>query len=58
MSYSHHVPGLEAEDDAFFALAESEECGLRVRRREAVRNKHMWQKERDVDIYVVELTKL
>lgn len=57
MSYSHHVPGLEAEDDAFFDVAERE-FGLRVVRREAVLNKHMWQKHMDVDIYVVELTKL
>jgi hypothetical protein len=51
------VPGLESQDDAFFEVAEKD-CGLRVTRREAVPNKHMWQKNMDVDIYVVELTKL
>lgn len=53
ISYSHHVPGLEKDDDAFFDLAAG--AGLEIVNMVTVVGKHMWRKDDDVDIYIVEL---
>ena len=52
LSYSHHIPGMEPADDAFFA--EAARHGFRVANRRVVLSKHMWS-EKEVEIYIVEL---
>eukprot|EP01031_Cornospumella_fuschlensis_P024829 gene24829-30003_t len=48
LTYSHHIPNLEAEDNKFIALAE--EQGFRLVERAAESGKHMWS-DRTVDIF-------
>ena len=43
------------EDDGFFEIAATE--GFEIVQRLAVPGKHMWRKDDDVDIFVVELIK-
>lgn len=52
LSYSHHIPGIESADDAFFA--EAVRHGFAVANRRTVLSKHMWS-EKEVEIYIVEL---
>ena len=51
--YSHHVPGMEAEDDKFFDLAV--EKGFYIAKKMVLQAKHMWRSDDTVDMYVVEL---
>ena len=53
LSYSHHIPGVELKDDAFFEIALAQ--GFEVHRKIAVQGKHMWKTDQHVDIFIVEL---
>lgn len=52
LTYSHHIPDLEAEDDRFIALAE--EQGFKLMEKTALPGKHMWS-EKLVDIFYCRL---
>lgn len=54
LAYSHHVPGLEREDDEFFNIAAS--VGFRIDQREAFAAPHMWNEAKIVQIYLVILS--
>lgn len=49
LTYSHHIPGMEDEDDRFFSLCA--EQGLQVSRRTVLQGKHMWS-EKIVDVFL------
>lgn len=55
LSYAHHIPGLEADDDAFFALAA--DCGLIEVHRSTEPMRHMWDPAKTVTQYLVVLQK-
>lgn len=51
ITYSHHVPGLEAEDDHFIELALG--AGFTIERREEIEAPHMWNEQRTTTIYFI-----
>lgn len=53
VSHSHHVPGVEDNDDAFFDIATAQ--GFELLNRRVVPGKHMWRTGDVVDIFVVDL---
>lgn len=55
ITYSHHVPGLEAQDDEFLELAKSN--GLRIEITERVEVPHMWSEEKLSTIIFVKFVK-
>lgn len=52
LAYSHHIPGLEANDDHFLELCA--QAGLIVASHETLPGKHMWS-DNQVDIYICAL---
>lgn len=55
LTYSHHVPGLEAADDEFLSLAQSQ--GFSLDSTTQIEAPHMWSDEKVSTIYCVKLTK-
>jgi hypothetical protein len=53
MAYSHHIPGLEEQDDAFFASAR--DAGFTVTKNTHLVGHHMWSAGKTADIYIVEM---
>eukprot|EP01039_Chlorochromonas_danica_P000983 gene983-1067_t len=53
VTYSHHIPNLEEEDDRFFSRCE--EVGLRLQERRVLEGKHMWS-DKMVDIFLCRLS--
>lgn len=54
LTYSHHIPGLEHEDDEFFNIAVSE--GFQIDHKETFIAPHMWNDKRNAEIFLVILS--
>jgi EEF1A N-terminal glycine/lysine methyltransferase len=52
ITYSHHIPGLENDDDHFIRACQ--DAGMLVVERSTIAGKHMWS-DRMVDIFIVVL---
>jgi EEF1A N-terminal glycine/lysine methyltransferase len=52
ISYSHHIPGLEAQDDHFLTLAE--EKGFVIRQQLTIPAPHMWTSEKLNNVFIIE----
>jgi nicotinamide N-methyltransferase len=55
LSYAHHIPGLEADDDAFFFLASA--AGFTTKDIEARSMRQMWDADKTTTQYLKELVK-
>lgn len=55
LTYSHHIPGLEAEDDAFVAAAMT--SGFSVETQEQEEAPHMWNENKNSVIYFLVLVR-
>jgi nicotinamide N-methyltransferase len=54
VTYAHHIPGKEEEDDAFFDLCESM-YGIKVRSKVAEEMEYMWDRDKTITVYLVVL---
>lgn len=54
VTYSHHIPGMEKDDDNFFELAY--DMGFTMTNKEILDAPHMWVENRLSKIYICELT--
>lgn len=55
LTYSHHIPGLEAQDDAFVTAAIA--SGFTIEAQEQVDAPHMWSKSKNSVIYFLVLVR-
>lgn len=55
LTYSHHVPGFEEQDDAFLSMAEAQ--GFSIDSKEQMEAPHMWSDQKMSTIYCVRFTK-
>ena len=53
LAYSHHIPGLEDQDDNFLETARAHH--FEVVKRESLRLPHMWSSSKEVDMYICEI---
>ena len=53
VAYSHHIPGLEEQDDAFFITAR--DAGFTVTKNAKLIGQHMWNADRTAEIHIVEM---
>jgi predicted nicotinamide N-methyase len=53
LTYSHHITGLEAEDDNFFEVATAH--GFIITKRTTLKQPQMWSDSKQVDMYICEM---
>lgn len=52
LTFSHHIPGLEAKDDGFIQLATDAEYGFTIDQQHQFKEPHMWQSSAFTDMYL------